>query len=153
MRPPACAGLAPLAPTAPPPRYFANERTFIQWLSAAILLVTLSTAIMTFDQTARVVGTIFAPVALAFMYYALGVYQWRLKKINARDGSRFDDPYGSGSPPSARRASAAAHDRPPSARTCSRSCFPWPSQRRSRCFGIRTLTTTSQLRCPPVPYR
>jgi uncharacterized membrane protein YidH (DUF202 family) len=34
-----------------PKTFFANERTFIQWLSAAILLVTLSTAIMTFNES------------------------------------------------------------------------------------------------------
>ena len=77
-----------------PKTYFANERTFIQWLSSAILLVTMSTAVMSLNDTARVAGTVFVPVSLIFMFYALGVYYWRLGKINSRDGSRYDDPYG-----------------------------------------------------------
>lgn len=77
-----------------PKTFFANERTFIQWLSAAILLATLSTAIMSFSDTARIAGTIFFPVALMFMFYALFTYTWRLNKIKNRDGDRFDDPYG-----------------------------------------------------------
>lgn len=77
-----------------PDTLFANERTFINWLSAAILLATLSTAIMGLGETARLAGTIFFPVALVFMFYALFLFQWRLRKIKSRDGSRFDDPYG-----------------------------------------------------------
>ena len=110
-----------------PKTYFANERTFIQWLSTSVLLVTLSTAIMSINDTARIAGTIFFPVSIAkrqrrkktkrkmmmmmmmmmlmmmktrhvlngqtrqvaliFMFYALGIYRWRLRKINNRDGT------------------------------------------------------------------
>lgn len=35
-----------------PKTFFANERTFIQWLGAAILLLTLSSAMIAFDDTA-----------------------------------------------------------------------------------------------------
>eukprot|EP00961_Rhodomonas_salina_P294012 3934200-Rhodomonas_salina.1 len=79
-----------------PKTFFANERTFIQWLSASVLLVTLAIAVMTFDEQSRILGTILVPVALTFMLYSLWLYHWRLGKIIARDGSRFDDPYGPG---------------------------------------------------------
>lgn len=55
-----------------PKTYFANERTFIQWMSAAILIATFSSAIMTINDTARIAGTLFVPVAFFFMFYALG---------------------------------------------------------------------------------
>ena len=78
-----------------PKTFFANERTFIQWLSVSVFLITLSSAFMSLGGTARIAGTMFFPVAMLFIIYAFGVYRWRLKKINAGDSSgRFDDPYG-----------------------------------------------------------
>eukprot|EP00049_Salpingoeca_infusionum_P009624 m.163444 g.163444 ORF g.163444 m.163444 type:complete len:1093 (-) comp14385_c1_seq1:422-3700(-) len=77
-----------------PKTYFANERTLIQWFSAAILLVTLSTATLGLNKVTRLVGTIFVPISLLFILYAVGVYRWRLKKIRERRGTRFDDPIG-----------------------------------------------------------
>ena len=75
--------------------YFANERTFIQWLGAALFLVTLASAMMATGPTGRVMGTIFFPVGIFFLIYALYVYHWRLKLINKGGaGGRFDDPYG-----------------------------------------------------------
>ena len=75
--------------------YFANERTFIQWLGAALFLVTLASAMMATGETGRVVGTIFFPVGIFFLVYALYTFHWRLKLINnAGVGGRFDDPYG-----------------------------------------------------------
>ena len=77
-----------------PKTYFANERTFIQWLGASILLVTLSIALSSIGGDSKIVGIIFVPVALIFMFYALGIYYWRLKKIDNRVTGRYDDPYG-----------------------------------------------------------
>lgn len=75
--------------------YFANERTFIQWLGAALFLVTLASAMMATGKTGRVMGTIFFPVGIFFLVYALYTFHWRLKLIkNAGVGGRFDDPYG-----------------------------------------------------------
>jgi len=77
-----------------PKTFFANERTFIQWLSAALLLVTLSSAIMTINEEGRIAGTIMWPIGILLVLYSIWTYHWRLKKLKARDGSRFDDPYG-----------------------------------------------------------
>jgi len=47
-----------------PKTFFANERTFIQWLSAATLLVTLSILLLGSDLTyARTCGFVVMPVA------------------------------------------------------------------------------------------
>ena len=75
--------------------YFANERTFIQWLGAALFLVTLASAMMATGETGRIMGTIFFPVGIFFLLYALYTYHWRLKLINKGGaGGRFDDQYG-----------------------------------------------------------
>lgn len=78
-----------------PKTFFANERTFIQWLGAALFLVTLASAMMATGHTGKVMGTMFFPVGIFFLLYALRVYHWRLKLIkNRTEGARFDDPYG-----------------------------------------------------------
>lgn len=76
-----------------PKTFFANERTYIQWLSAAILLVTLSGSMMTTNSAGRIVGTILWPVGFLLILYALSIYHWRLKRLLARDGSSFDGTY------------------------------------------------------------
>ena len=53
-------------PRIEPKTYFANERTFIQWLSSALLLVTLSLALIGFGGTARFIGWVI--FSLAFLY-------------------------------------------------------------------------------------
>ena len=42
----------------------------------------------------KVMGTMFFPVGIFFLVYALYVYHWRLKLIKKAQGGRFDDPYG-----------------------------------------------------------
>jgi hypothetical protein len=51
-----------------PKSYFANERTFIQWISAALLLITISVILL--DFAARDPGHSMIPVALALLFGA-----------------------------------------------------------------------------------
>jgi uncharacterized membrane protein YidH (DUF202 family) len=66
-----------------PKTYFAAERTFIQWISAALLLVTVSALLFTLAEThadngSKINAKILLVVALFLALYALGVYFRRL---------------------------------------------------------------------------
>tara|TARA_B100000073_G_scaffold222605_1_gene185359 strand:+ start:70 stop:1821 length:1752 start_codon:yes stop_codon:yes gene_type:complete len=101
-----------------PKTFFANERTLLQWLSMAILLLFLGLGLMTLE-TARssvsggtpnvsaavfggghshasaVCGVIIAPIAVVFMIYALWTFIVRAKRIARREPStRYDDVFG-----------------------------------------------------------
>lgn len=76
--------------------HFANERTFLHWLSLCIILGALSISILNFSGN-WVAASVFAVVSLVFMFYAL--YQFldrnsRLdkakKSLDAR-GLAFED--------------------------------------------------------------
>uniref|UniRef100_A0A7S0QT37 VTC domain-containing protein n=1 Tax=Pyramimonas obovata TaxID=1411642 RepID=A0A7S0QT37_9CHLO len=78
-----------------PKTFFANERTFIQWLSAAVLLVSLAVLLLgAGGDTARTCGFIVLPVAAAFCVYALFFFEFRRRKIRRKDPSGYDDPVG-----------------------------------------------------------
>eukprot|EP00730_Choanoeca_flexa_P004856 TRINITY_DN11821_c0_g1_i2.p1 TRINITY_DN11821_c0_g1~~TRINITY_DN11821_c0_g1_i2.p1 ORF type:complete len:910 (+),score=158.10 TRINITY_DN11821_c0_g1_i2:170-2731(+) len=77
-----------------PKTYFANERTFIQWLGASLLLVTLAVALFEVGGQAKTLAYIFFGVAITFIGYSCGIYYWRLDKIKSLSASRYDDPYG-----------------------------------------------------------
>ena len=71
-----------------PKVYFANERTFIQWMGVAILLVTLSLALVSFGtETAFATGLVCAPVALVVLWYALWLYIWRARQISTKSNA------------------------------------------------------------------
>ena len=70
-----------------PKTYFANERTFIQWASAALLILAMSTALSALNDTSAKVGSVFLmPIAVFFLFYAGYIFHWRAKKI--RTGHR-----------------------------------------------------------------
>jgi uncharacterized membrane protein YidH (DUF202 family) len=77
-----------------PKTYFANERTFIQWLSASLFLVTLAIALLEVGGSAMFMANVFFAVAVMFMGYSTGIYYWRLNKIRTAGSGRYDDPYG-----------------------------------------------------------
>ena len=65
-----------------PKTYFANERTFIQWVSVAILILTMSTIVTSFgDMSATIAGIILMPISLFFLIYAIMQFHWRAIKI------------------------------------------------------------------------
>ncbi|KAG5457071.1 MAG: VTC domain-containing protein, partial [Olpidium bornovanus] len=75
-----------------PKVFFANERTFLQWLHFAVLLGSLAVGLVNFGDTAgRTAGVLFTFISIGIMFYALGVYQWRAEKIRRRDKGVYDD--------------------------------------------------------------
>jgi len=78
-----------------PKTYFANERTFIQWLSASLFLTTLSIGLISLGSiTAQYAGLLIFPVVFFFIFYSLYQYTTRLRAIQSREKMRFDDKYG-----------------------------------------------------------
>ncbi|CAJ1968577.1 unnamed protein product [Cylindrotheca closterium] len=71
-----------------PKTYFANERTFIQWVSAALFLVTTSAILLEAENGegyAKLTATTLLIFALIIAIYAVGLYYFRLWLLtNAR---------------------------------------------------------------------
>jgi uncharacterized membrane protein YidH (DUF202 family) len=66
-----------------PKTYFAAERTFIQWISASLLLISVAALLFSFAEQynnsgTRINGTILSIVAFFITVYALGIYFRRL---------------------------------------------------------------------------
>eukprot|EP00591_Stephanopyxis_turris_P016761 CAMPEP_0195538812 /NCGR_PEP_ID=MMETSP0794_2-20130614/49729_1 /TAXON_ID=515487 /ORGANISM="Stephanopyxis turris, Strain CCMP 815" /LENGTH=981 /DNA_ID=CAMNT_0040672821 /DNA_START=213 /DNA_END=3155 /DNA_ORIENTATION=+ len=84
--------IAPRTPTKVEPKtYFANERTFIQWLSAAMMLVTISLilfGIQSASEFTKTVGFVLNILAICVAIYGLAMYFYRLRLMER------GDPYG-----------------------------------------------------------
>ncbi|KDD74560.1 hypothetical protein H632_c1224p0, partial [Helicosporidium sp. ATCC 50920] len=98
-----------------PKTFFANERTFLQWLQISVLIMFTSLSLLNGGsvgtsiasttgsscdpndgkcQASRISGAIIAPVALLFMVYALYRYRRRTNQILRREVLRYDDQKG-----------------------------------------------------------
>ncbi|KXS16853.1 SPX-domain-containing protein [Gonapodya prolifera JEL478] len=78
-----------------PKVYFANERTLLDWLSFSTVIGGLALGLLNFaDPIGQTMGMLFTVVTLGIMWYAVGIYMWRLKKIQSRDPSPYDDRMG-----------------------------------------------------------
>eukprot|EP01108_Squamamoeba_japonica_P010239 TRINITY_DN98_c0_g1_i6.p1 TRINITY_DN98_c0_g1~~TRINITY_DN98_c0_g1_i6.p1 ORF type:complete len:724 (+),score=445.54 TRINITY_DN98_c0_g1_i6:43-2172(+) len=79
-----------------PKVFFANERTFLQWLNTLLLLAVGSSAFVAYGSTPfQVAGTLLVVVSLVFVLYALAIYHWRRRAIVRRLPTRaYDDRYG-----------------------------------------------------------
>jgi uncharacterized membrane protein YidH (DUF202 family) len=80
-----------------PKLFFANERTFMSWLTMAVLLSSASIGVLAFSSKNSDVaffGLTMMPIALIFTIYALRIYLLRSEKIKTRDRNRWDDPFG-----------------------------------------------------------
>jgi len=95
---------------------FANERTFIQWLSASMMMMSIGVALFEFKASqlessadARALaglppkvvsisdyfaGLFICTMALCVMCYGLGIYMWRLIKIQRRDTTGYHTSFG-----------------------------------------------------------
>jgi hypothetical protein len=76
-----------------PKVYFANERTFISWLSMAVNLSSISIAVLAFskrDSKAFFFGMSLLPLAFLFVVYALWTFLWRrlVLRVRVRDRVR-----------------------------------------------------------------
>ncbi|PKI85743.1 hypothetical protein MVES_000258 [Malassezia vespertilionis] len=68
-----------------PKVFFANERTFLSWLSFTVTLSALAVGLLNFgDRVGRVSAALFSFVAVAIMLYALVTYHWRANAIRNR---------------------------------------------------------------------
>lgn len=95
--------LSVMAPTSiqkiEPKVFFANERTFLHWLHAGIMLYTISAGMLAFASNANAkwaewYAMALLPVALGFCLYALHIFLWRADRIKTRIPGRWDDPRG-----------------------------------------------------------
>ena len=98
-----------------PKTFFANERTFLQWINISVLVMFLALSLLSGSSLApglgssittscntddskclagKMSGAIIAPVALAFMGYALFMYKKRTIQILRRETVRYDDQRG-----------------------------------------------------------
>lgn len=75
-----------------PKVYFANERTFLQWLNFCMTLGGLALGLVNFgDTVGRVSGGIFTMIALGFMLYSTHLFRWRARMISERRAGPYDD--------------------------------------------------------------
>ncbi|THH15347.1 hypothetical protein EW146_g5129 [Bondarzewia mesenterica] len=72
--------------------WFANERTWISYLSMSILIGTLAVALFNAskDQIARNFAYTYAAISVGIMIYGYVVYQHRITMIRRRDPGHFD---------------------------------------------------------------
>ncbi|KAI9313770.1 hypothetical protein BX666DRAFT_1831328, partial [Dichotomocladium elegans] len=78
-----------------PKIYFANERTFINWLQFAAFILMASLTLINFgDYTSKLAGGVFFGIAMIMSIYAFGRYRYRAWQITNRPRLRYDDLYG-----------------------------------------------------------
>ncbi len=79
-----------------PKTYFANERTFLSYLEFAILIGSISAALLNFgrDKATFTAAWIFMVSALLIMAYSLCTYVWRCYNIRLRRAVKYDDRVG-----------------------------------------------------------
>jgi len=81
-----------------PKTFFANERTFLKWLSISVLIGMMSVTLLNFGNAgnagAQVAGLVLLPVSLLFMLYSLAVFRLRVNRIYTREPMRYDDTRG-----------------------------------------------------------
>ncbi|KAM6490586.1 hypothetical protein JOM56_013929 [Amanita muscaria] len=72
--------------------WFANERTWISWMTNAVLLATLSLALFNAskDEVAKRFAYTYALISIGIMIYAYVLYQHRITMILRRDPGHFD---------------------------------------------------------------
>lgn len=75
-----------------PKTFFANERTFMGWVSMAVSIQTMALLLVNFGQ--RIPGMILFPFCFLFMVYALYTYFWRMSNIQKRNSVAYHDKCG-----------------------------------------------------------
>ncbi|KAF9579233.1 vacuolar transporter chaperone [Lunasporangiospora selenospora] len=79
-----------------PKVFFANERTFLNWLQFSVLLGSISLTLLNFGgDTTRISGAVLTAIAMLAMVYALGVFHFRLSNILSEESNKqFHDRIG-----------------------------------------------------------
>ncbi|ORX58688.1 SPX-domain-containing protein [Hesseltinella vesiculosa] len=98
LRKPAAPASSRPVPRAPPAKtYFANERTFLQWLKFTLLLGALAIGLLNFsDRVGQISALIFTSVAMAVMLYALYNFHDRADRVSRNEPGEYSDVYGPG---------------------------------------------------------
>ncbi|ORZ28722.1 VTC domain-domain-containing protein [Lobosporangium transversale] len=92
--------VVPKRTTAPvrmePKVFFANERTFLNWLQFSVLLGSIALTLLNFgNHMTRVSGAVLTVITLLAMLYALGIFHIRLSNILSSKANRqFHDRVG-----------------------------------------------------------
>ena len=93
-----------------PKTYFANERTFLNWMHMAVVTGTIASALLGLSHaggavpeegrnaslpwSVSVISLVMLPVAIMLAVYALYTFYWRLTMIRRREVAFFDDKHG-----------------------------------------------------------
>lgn len=78
-----------------PKIYFANERTFINWLQFSAFIMTGALTLLNFgDRICRIAGGLFFGISMVIALYAFGRYRYRAFQITNHPKVRYDDLYG-----------------------------------------------------------
>ncbi|KAH3674359.1 hypothetical protein WICPIJ_009576 [Wickerhamomyces pijperi] len=78
-----------------PKVYFATERTFLSWLSIALVLSGTTTALLTYgDRVSLAAAVGFFITTVATVIYATTMYLWRVINIRNKVVATYDDQYG-----------------------------------------------------------
>ncbi|KAG8213091.1 hypothetical protein J3R82DRAFT_11487 [Butyriboletus roseoflavus] len=72
--------------------WFANERTWLSWLNAAILIGTFAVALFNAsrDPVARAFAYVYAALSIGVLIYGFYLYQSRITMIRKRDPGHYD---------------------------------------------------------------
>ncbi|KAI8338516.1 vacuolar transporter chaperone complex subunit [Chlamydoabsidia padenii] len=85
----------PIQKAPPVKTYFANERTFLQWLKFTLLLGALAIGLLNFsDHIGRISAGIFTVLSMAIMLYALYNYHDRADRVAKSESGEYSDVYG-----------------------------------------------------------
>jgi len=81
-----------------PKTFFANERTFIQWMSFIIIIQGIGFGLMSLgkkpNSPLHTGGLVFVVLALIFMLYAIFLFETRRRRLAAREKGPYDDRVG-----------------------------------------------------------
>ena len=80
-----------------PKTYFANERTFLQWMSFCVIIQGIGVALISFPGSNLVgllSGICFVIISILFMGYSLFLFRLRAARIRYNQPGRYDDRYG-----------------------------------------------------------
>ncbi|KAL9543373.1 hypothetical protein MBANPS3_008152 [Mucor bainieri] len=81
--------------TMEPKLFFANERTFINWLQFSALIMTAALTLLNFgDHVSTIAGATFFGISMVIALYAFFRYRLRAHQMSTRPDIRYDDLYG-----------------------------------------------------------
>ncbi|KAH3680255.1 hypothetical protein WICMUC_000436 [Wickerhamomyces mucosus] len=78
-----------------PKVYFATERTFLSWLSIALILSATTTTLLSFGDRVSLAASVgFFITTIGTIVYATWMYIWRVLNVRRKEVANYDDQYG-----------------------------------------------------------